>query len=168
MEVTFEINTYEGDGLIVSLSSSYDYIKEFVGSKGYPPIEVIDMSIIRKKGCGSIPLVVLKEIVSKTTDILLSSPDAVLFYLCDSTEPIPHIRQSRDLLCQQYRDRLFTAMFERFCLDFGNDWNDYRIEASIHGAPQYAHLIFRNEHRDVISVIGQEIKSMFDIIEAEK
>ena len=59
-------------------------------------------------------------------------------------------------------------MFERFCLDFGNDWNDYRIEASIHGAPQYAHLIFRNEHRDVISVIGQEIKSMFDIIEAEK
>lgn len=49
MEVTFEINTYEGDGLIVSLSSSYDYIKEFVGSKGYPPIEVIDMSIIRKK-----------------------------------------------------------------------------------------------------------------------
>ena len=30
MEVTFEINTYEGDALIVSLSSSYDYKDLFV------------------------------------------------------------------------------------------------------------------------------------------
>ena len=168
MEVTFETNTYEGDAPIFPLSSSYDYIKDLVGGKGYPAIEVIDMSIIRKKGSDSISLVVLKEIVSKTADILLSSPDAVLFYLCDSTEPIPHVRHSRDLLCQEYRDRLFTAMFERFCQNTCEGWNDYRIEASIHGAPQYAHLIFREEHKEVISIIGQEIKNMFGIIEAEK
>lgn len=110
----------------------------------------------------------LKEIVSKATDILLSSPDAVLFYFCDFSEQIPHVRHSRDLLCQEYRDRLFKAMFERFCQNSCEDWNDYRIEAIIHGAPQYVHLIFRDEHKEVISVIGQEIKNMFGIIEAEK
>lgn len=63
MNVSFEIRTYEGDELIVSLSSSYDFVKEVVGGQGLPDVEVIDMSIVRISGLGKISILALREIV---------------------------------------------------------------------------------------------------------
>ncbi len=168
MNISFEIRTYEGDELIVSLSSSYDFVKELVGSRGLPDIEIIDMSIVRKSGHSRVSIMALREIVTRVADIISSSPDSVLFYLCDPVEPIPNSRPTRCGLCQQYRDRLFSLMFERFGQESGVGWYDHRIVADIHGEPQFAHLIFREDHKEAISLLVEEAQSIFGIMDAEK
>ena len=168
MEVSFEINTEKGDALVVSLLSSYDFIREIVDQNRFSDIEVIDISIVRKSGDGQIPIVVLKEIVSKISDILANSPNAILFYYCDSSDPIPNIRVSRGMLCQEYRDRLFNLMFTRFGCIGPIEWQDYRVETTINGEPQFAHLIYRPSHKDTIDDIGREILNVLSAIELQK
>lgn len=126
------------------------------------------MSIIRKSGDSKIPITVLKEVVSKISDIMESSPNAILYYYCDSTDPIPNIRESRGLLCQEYRDRLFNLMFNRFGSNGSIEWQDYRIKTSINDEPQFVHLIYRPNHKDTIVNIGIEILNVFSEIELQK
>lgn len=166
MEVNFEINTFKGDGIIVSLKSSYDFIQQLFNEQHCPAVEVIDMSIYRKSGSEPVPISALKEIIENTKSIISSSLNTVLFYLCDSVDPIPYIRKSRDINCQQYRDLLFGKMFERYCKD--TPWLDYRIETVINGEPQFAHIIYREEFSDSIKIIGQEVQELFGIMQDNK
>lgn len=168
MEISFEINTEKGDSLVVSLLSSYDFIKEVVNHSGSAEIEIIDVSIIRKSGDGQISVIVLKEIASKISNVLESSPNAILFYYCDSSDPIPGIRSSRSILCQEYRDRLFNLMFARFVGNENPGWRDYRIEATIKGEPQFVHLIYRLDSKDTVDAIGREVLQTFSDIELQK
>lgn len=168
MEISFEINTEKGDAIVVSLLSSYQFIKDIVDQSRFSDIEVIDVSIVRKSGNNTISSNVLKEIVSRISDIVSSSPNAILFYLCDSTDPIPNLRATRTILCQEYRDRLFNLMFSRFSNELEIEWRDYRIETSINGDPQFAHLIYRTEHKDTVDDIGREILRTFKEIELQK
>jgi len=168
MEISFEIITEKGDTLVVSLSSSYDYISGLLCEKKLSNIEIIDISIIRKTGISSIPPAVFKEMTSKVCDILSSSPNSVLFYFCDSTDPVPDARQSRHIRCQEYRDKLFSLIFERFCSDSKDEWRDCRIEATIKGEPQYAHIIYRGFLQESVDAVGEEIRNIFNIMEVEK
>lgn len=168
MEVSFEINTDKGDALVVSLISSYDYLRELIDQSRIGNLEVIDVSIVRKSGHGRIPITVLKEVASKISDIMESSPNAILYYFCDSTDPIPTIRQYRELLCQEYRDRLFNLMFVRYGNIGSIEWQDYRIKTTINDQPQFVHLIYRPSHKDTIVDIETEIRKVFSEIELQK
>lgn len=59
-------------------------------------------------------------------------------------------------------------MFDRLAKDGGMNWYDYRIEAEIHGEPQYAHLIFRDEHKELVSSLVNEARGIFEIMDVEK
>ncbi|MCF0164843.1 MAG: hypothetical protein HUJ92_06125 [Bacteroidales bacterium] len=167
MEVTYRINTREGDELIISLSSTYPHIKDLLAPY-FCDIEIIDMSIVRKNGADVIRMATLKEIADKTVNILDNSPNAILFYICDSTEKIPNIRRSRKILCQQYRDELFSKMFERYTANLDSNWIDYKIIAEVENEPQYIHIIYRKEHTDAISILKQEVLSTIEYIDNEK
>lgn len=168
MEVSFEISTEKGETLVVSLLSSYRFVQDIINKNKFPDIEIIDISIVRKTGEATISNMILKEIVTKVSDILSSSPNSILFYLCDSADPIPNMRSSRNMLCQEYRDKLFNLMFERYSNEGNIEWNDYRIETLIKGEPQFAHLIYRQEYKETIAAIEKEVRDVFNIMDAEK
>lgn len=67
MNLSFDINTQEGDKVIVSLSSSYAYLKELFPSKA-DEFELLEVSIIRESGSNPISV----EVFGKIADILVS------------------------------------------------------------------------------------------------
>lgn len=169
MEISFEINTGKGDTVAVSLSSSYyNFINDILSKNCFPDLEVIDISIVRKSGSGVIPMAVLKEIVQRISVIMQCSPNAILCYYCDSSDPISAIRDTRDLLCQEYRDRLFSLMFARYADNSHIVWYDYRIKATVDGEPQFIHLIYRESHKETISIIEKEVLDTLNEIGSQK
>lgn len=157
MQVSYEINTEKGDTVVVSLVSSYDFLNNILHQNSFPDIEIIDVSIVRKSGDGVITMAVLKEIVHVISEIMQSSPNAILFYYCDSSDPISVIRKTRKVLCQEYRDRLFSLMFARYTTNSPTIWYDYRIETTINDEPQFIHLIYRENHKNAIDIISREV-----------
>ena len=94
MNLSFDINTQEGDKVIVSLVSSYPYLRD-IAPAGIPDFELLEVSIIRDKGTKPVKM----EIFGKIADILISiaedNPDGILFYFCDIIEGIPSQRPNK-------------------------------------------------------------------------
>ena len=65
MDYTFEIKTHEGDEIIVSLMSPYNFIKEILPKDSLNDLELIEISIIRKNGENLIPVDVLLSIAHR-------------------------------------------------------------------------------------------------------
>ena len=92
MYLSFDINTQEGVKVVVSLSSSYPYLKDIFPAQAQE-FELVEVGIIREKGNGPIRV----EVFGKIADILISiaedNPSTILFYFCDIVEGIPHNRK---------------------------------------------------------------------------
>lgn len=168
MDYTFEIKTHEGDEIIVSLMSPYNFIKEILPKDSLNGLELIEISIIRKNGENLIPVDVLLSIAHRIALILESHPNAILYYFCDNIDPIPYKNKRRKCTSQQYRDRLFSLLFEKYVKYSTKNWNDYRITTKIHNEDQYAHLIYRDEHKNNIDNLVKEFMRMFEIMEPDK
>jgi len=78
MNLSFDINTQEGDKVVVSLSSSYPYLKDIfpAQSKGF---ELVEVSIIRER-IGPEKVEVFGKIANILISIAEDNPNTILFY----------------------------------------------------------------------------------------
>ena len=73
MYLSFDINTKEGDKVLVSLSSSYSYIHDVLPA-GIPDFDLVEVSIIRESGSTPIRMEVFRKIAEILVSILFT-PD---------------------------------------------------------------------------------------------
>ena len=106
MNLSFAIKTQEGDKVVVSLSSSYPYLKDIFPAQSQE-FELVEVSIIREKGNGPIKVEVFGRIADILVSIAEDNPTTILFYFCDIVEGIPHPRTGRDIPSHEYRNLLF-------------------------------------------------------------
>lgn len=169
MNLSFEINTQEGDKVIVSLYSSYPYLKDL-----FPNIsqsfEIVEVSIIREKGNSPIKV----DIFGKIADIIISiaedNPNTVIFYFCDIIEGIPHLRTGRSIPSHEYRNYLFKLLFQRYCEKASEHWSDIEVilKSQDPQLEMYAHFLVRDRHLPIVDLLRNEVLNNFKSITEEK
>lgn len=152
---------------MVSLCSYYTEIASLIGTNHY--FELINIDIVRENGQSAVPMNALSDICKTLVKILDDTPDAVAYYFCDYITDIPSMRQGRDISCQSYRNRLFKLLFQKFSQDSKDEWEDREVIIENMGTGDlYAHLIYRNRHKDVIAALVDEILEYSDAILSQK
>jgi len=169
MNLSFDILTQEGDKVVVSLSSSYPYLKSIFPTLSQE-FELVEVSIIREMGTGSIKV----EVFGKIADILISiaedNPNTILFYFCDIVEGIPHPRRGRDIPSHEYRNILFKLLFQRYCEKATEHWSDIEIilRSQEPQLEMYAHLLVRDRHLPLVELLRKEVQNNFETITSQK
>ena len=169
MNLSFDIHTWEGDKVIVSLSSSYAYLKELLPDQA-EDFELLEVSIIREAGRNPIKV----EVFGKIADILVSiaeeNPHTVLFYFCDIVEGIPRLRPGKDIPSHEYRNELFKLLFTRYCEKAKEHWSDIEIVLKSMEPPleMYAHFLVRDRHLPLVDLLRSEVENNFQAISEQK
>lgn len=169
MNLSFEINSQEGDKVIVSLFSSYSYLKDLLPDYSQN-FELVEVSIIRKEGEAPIKV----EIFGKIADILVSivedNPNTVLFYYCDIVEDIPHPRSGRNISSHKYRNNLFKLLFQRYSDKASERWSDIEVilRSQEPRMEMYAHFFVRDKHLPIVDLLRNEVLNNFKMISEQK
>lgn len=153
MEVTFSITFREGNVIRVSLSSfSDDDLKALDERLG--GTQLLNVSLVREKGDLYTDWSTLSKIVMKLGQTLIDNPDIILYYYCDEITPIPNIRASRSLQPAEYRNRLFSILFEKGTSMFPNHgFIDSPISIISDQGQAFIHLIGLENQRAKIQLI---------------
>ena len=77
-----DINTLEGDKLVVSLCCNYPFIKEALPAD-YKYLDIIEISIDRMEGNNPIAPKTFQTIVHRIIDELNDHPEVILYYFCN-------------------------------------------------------------------------------------
>ena len=75
-------------------------------------IEVVEVGLGRVKGENITGHKMLGQIEACIADLLQRHPNVILSYFCDFINLVP--RKKKDMTVQEYRSRLFSAMFKRY------------------------------------------------------
>ena len=169
MNLSFDIKTQEGDKVVVSLSSSYPYLKDIFPAQSQE-FELVEVSIIREKGNGPIKVEVFGRIADLLVSIAEDNPTTILFYFCDIVEGIPHPRMGRDIPSHEYRNYLFKLLFQRYCEKASEHWSD--IEVILRSQEplleMYAHFLVRDRHLPLVELLRKEVLNNFETISSQK
>ena len=169
MNLSFDINTQEGDKVIVSLVSSYPYLRD-IAPASIPEFELLEVSIIRDKGTKPVKM----EVFGKIADILISiaedNPDGILFYFCDIIEGIPSQRPNKTMMSHEYRNELFKLLFKRYSPNAKDHWSDIEVvlESDSPKLEMHTHFLLRDKHLPLVDFLRSEIKNNFDLISDQK
>ena len=123
-------------------------------------IEVAEIALARVKGVNVTSGKVLAQIEECIADLMNRCQNIVLTFFCDFISFLPATKKS--IPVQEYRSRLFTAMFERYMThhhidDFCND------VVKIEGVAEafYFHVIYRKEHQKYAEIIAKGLQNDF-------
>ena len=83
-----DIETLEGDKLIVSLCCNYPFIKNALPAD-YRHLDIVEISIDRMEGNNSITPTTFQTIVHRIIDELNGHPEVILYYFCNVSYDIP-------------------------------------------------------------------------------
>lgn len=161
MNITFDINTQEGDKLIVSLFS-YPFLSQSIGVTN--GMEIVEISITRETGTGVVPVKVFGEIAKKLINIADNDPNVIFYYFCDATDEIPKQRNNRRTRCQDYRNELFKLVFQRYYNLAKDNWFDNEVRMPSEDSNYFAHFLIREQHSDVIELLKKEVMNNFQEI----
>ena len=75
-------------------------------------IEVVEIGLVRVKGQNITSHKVLRQIEECIADLMQRMPNVILSYFCDFIHLVPS--QKKDMTVQEYRSRMFSAMFKRY------------------------------------------------------
>jgi len=124
-------------------------------------VKLVGVDLRRLAGTQPVGHDMLGAIGMIIADYFLMHSDVMVFYYCDFINPIPHTH--KDIPCQEYRSNLFKLMFERYVRQ--HDINDVHLSViTAQGIEEtfYFHLIYRDEHAFLVSVISQDIREGYD------
>lgn len=117
-------------------------------------IEVVEIGLARVKGQNITCHKVLHQIEECIADLMRRMPNVILSYFCDFIHLMP--RQRKDMSVQEYRSRIFSAMFKRYVsqeqqLDVCDD------EIKINGVaePFFFHVIYHRRHQNYAEMIAE-------------
>lgn len=164
-----DIETLEGDKLVVSLCCNYPFIKETLPAD-YQYLDIVEISIDRMEGNNSITPLTFQNIVHKIIDELSGHPEVILYYFCNVSYDIPNFKTSRGITAQEYRNRLFKSLFSRYSKSLPEPWRDVEIEMSDPetGTTYYIHILIRESQVAAVEPLTNEIANNFNIIIAMK
>lgn len=151
------LSTDEGDVYHITLSEdtvlfSQETLKIING------VRVVGIDLRRLVGISPTGHEVLAAIEKVIADYFQDYDNVMLFYYCDFINPIPHTNKT-SMPPQEYRSNLFKLMFERYVsLHDIDDVHLSVITAKGIDDTFYFHLIYRERHAHLASVISQDIK----------
>lgn len=156
MDIYFDIDTEKGSLIRVALSC-YDLatMQYFTTDPGVLALNFYDVSMYRVgDDYGSAGQRALNAVSRTLASFLIDNDDVVLCFYCDESTDVA--RHNQAITPQEYRSRLFSAMFDRYVhtnklVDFVN----YIIRIENGGQPHFAHLICRETHLSAAKKIGE-------------
>lgn len=117
-------------------------------------VSVCDVTLERVEGDGIVSIAMLNSISEAIASFLFLNPNVILYYYCDEKDVK---RRDSEVLPQEYRSNLFSAMFARRMERIGStDITDYPIMAESVNGPIYIHIIAWNKHAFIV----EQIKDM--------
>ena len=160
MKRVYNLFSKKGDQYRLSLSNEEwtDFRDEIRYSFG---LELISIELIRVYGAGVTSCAILSSIEQLIADAFNENSNTLLFYYCDFVNPIPATRKS--ILPQEYRSKLFSLMFQRYCSQKGIDSvKEVVVRIDGMGEPYFFHLIAREEHLDKLQQIKDKVQKDFE------
>lgn len=151
----------EGDVYHITLSEHTGVLSDKVVNS-LNGICVVDIELRRLSGCHVTNHKVLLAIEDTIADLFLQRDDLIICYYCDFINPIPRTLKNT-MPVQEYRSRLFARMFERYTQQRHID--DIRLSVvEINGSVEkyYFHVIYREAHSLLATIIGHDLKEGFD------
>lgn len=123
-------------------------------------IEIVEVLLERVKGVDSTNIAVLSEMTNIIHRLFEGNENVILYFFCDDLNEIPSTNKSIEP--QEYRSRLFSAMFERFAMKHQIlDVHNVSICIDAIGRTEYLHFIVRNHHQKYIDYIQQNIEETY-------
>lgn len=157
MNLSFSYKTEKGDVYRISLENiPTELLSEEVREELGGNVEIVEVILDRLYGDNITDRKTLSLISEKIGRIFIESPNLILYYFCDDLHSVPNQRSS--ITPQEYRSRLFSAMFERFVKQRElKGVSDSQIYIDAVGWDIYLHLIYRDEHSDYIELLKNYI-----------
>ena len=123
-------------------------------------IEVAEIALARVKGFGVTNIKVLNQIENCIADLMNRRPNVGLCFFCDFISFLLAIKKRSHH--QEYRSRLFTAMFERYVTHHHLD-NFCNNVVKVEGVAEsfYFHVIYRNRHQKYAERIAEAYQKDF-------
>ncbi len=117
-------------------------------------IEVVEIGLARVKGQNVTSHKVLHQIEECIADLMQRKPNVILSYFCDFIHLVPS--QKRNMTVQEYRSRIFSAMFMRY-LSQHQELDIYDDEIKIDGVaePFFFHVIYHKHHLHYAEMIAE-------------
>ena len=125
-------------------------------------VNIVGIELRRLAGRNTTGHEVMAVLESTIADFFAKQENAIICYYCDFINPIPHTSKNT-MPPQEYRSRLFDKMFQRYSLQHG--LTDVRLSVvEINGINEkyYFHVIYRESHSILASLIGRDLKEGFD------
>lgn len=125
-------------------------------------VNVVSVELRRLAGHNATGQKVLAAIESTIAEFFAKYEDSIICYYCDFINPIPHTSKNT-MPSQEYRSRLFDRMFQRYCQQ--HSIKNARLSVvEINGINEkyYFHVIYRDTHSTLASMIGRDLKEGFD------
>ena len=104
---------------------------------------------------------VLSTLADVIADFFLKDEDVIICYYCDFINSIPNTSKNT-MPPQEYRSRLFEKMFQRY-VKLHNLSHVRLSVVEINGINEkyYFHVIYRENHSMLASMIGSDLKDGF-------
>lgn len=123
---------------------------------------VVGIDLRRLSGTHVTGFEVLSALANSISDFFLHNDNVIICYYCDFLNAIPNTTKNT-MPPQEYRSRLFEKMFLRHVRQ--NGINRVRLSVvEINGIDEkyFFHVIYRENHSMLASMIGNDLKEGFD------
>ncbi len=153
--------TSSGDVYHITLSEDYSVLSS-EAINALHDVCVVGIELLRLEGRNTTGQKVLAAIENTIADFFADHENAIICYYCDFINPIPHTSKN-SMPPQEYRSRLFDKMFQRYCHQ--HNITDIRLSVvEINGINEkyYFHVIYRNVHSLLATMVGRDLKEGFD------
>ena len=150
-----------GDIYHITLSEDHNVLSTGV-IDALHDVDVVGIELRRLVGSNATGQEVLAAIESTIAEFFVAHEKSIICYYCDFINPIPHTSKN-SMPPQEYRSRLFDNMFQRYSQQHGI--KDVRLSVvEINGINEkyYFHIIYREAHSLLASMIGRDLKEGFD------
>lgn len=115
-------------------------------------IEVVEIGLARVKGENITGHKVLHHIEECIADLMQRMPNVILSYFCDFIHLVPS--QKKNMTVQEYRSRMFSAMFKRYVSQQQLDVCDDEIKINGVTEPFFFHVIYHKRHQHYAEMIA--------------
>lgn len=106
----------------------------------------------------------MKEVSRLIASFFIGHPKSILYYQCDDISDVPMSfnKKKTGLPVQEYRNRLFTTLFEKVSKSLNIEVVDTPIYIDACGNAIYIHLMSREIHVEMAKKISKDIHEGFD------
>ena len=155
MDEVYTVTSESGDEYKLQFTSDRsgviaDALLDFLADRG---IEVVEIGLARVKGHNVTSHYVLAKIEECIADLMQRHPNAILSFFCDFIHFVPSHKQ---IPVQEYRSRLFSAMFNRYVAQHHlHEFCNHVVEVEGVSEHFYFHVIYRKEHEVFADMIAE-------------